>query len=84
MGANDGSTRVPRAKIIFSKVVPRPLGMLKQVLFARFESVVTRFGPGEIPKYLENDPFWGQKRVKNGSKQVFPKVIVDHLGCSNK
>ena len=32
VGANGGSTRVPGAKkMIFSKVVPRPLGMLKQV-----------------------------------------------------
>ena len=36
----------PRGKkIIFSKVVPRPLGMLKQVFLGRFEPVVTRFGP---------------------------------------
>ena len=43
--ANDGSTRVPGAKKIhFPKVVPRPLGMLKQVFLARFEPVVTRFG----------------------------------------
>ena len=32
VGANSGSTGVPGAeKILFSKVVPRPLGMLKQV-----------------------------------------------------
>ena len=46
VGANGGSTGVPGAKkIIFSKVVPRPLGMLKQVLLAQFEPVVTCFGP---------------------------------------
>ena len=139
MGANGGSTRVPRAKkIIFSKVVPRPLGMLKQVFLGRFEPVVACFGPWKIPKCLENGPFrdqqwvkngsktrfskndpgpfmmlkqvvlahfdsvatvfgswklpkclengpfWDQKWVKNGSKRVFPKVILDHLGCSNK
>ena len=74
VGANGGSTRVPGAKkIIFSKVVPRPLGMLKQVFFGRFEPVVARFGPSKIPKCLENGPFWDQKWVKNGSKTRFPK-----------
>ena len=125
-------------KKIFSKVVPRPLGMLKQVLLGRFEPVVARFGPWKIPKCLENGPFWDQQCVKNGSKRcfskndfgpfmmlkqvvlahfepvargfgswkipkcpengpfgtkngskmgqkrIFPKVIPDHLGCSNK
>ena len=50
VGANGGSTRVPGAKkMIFSKVVPRPLGMLKRVLVARFESVVACFGPWKMP-----------------------------------
>ena len=74
MGASGGSTRVRSAKkIIFSKVVPRPLGMLKQVFFGRFEPVVARFGPWKIPKCLENGPFWDQKWVKNGSKTRFSK-----------
>ena len=73
-GANGGSTRVPGAKkIIFSKVVPRPLGMLKQVFLARFEPVVTRFEPWKIPKCLENGAFWDQNWVKNGSKTHFSK-----------
>ena len=46
VGANGGSGRVPRAKkIIFSKVVRRPLGMLRQVFLARYELVMTLFGP---------------------------------------
>ena len=62
VGANGGSTRVPGAKkIIFSKVVPRPLGMLKHVILARFEPVVARFGPWKIPKCLKNGPFRDQK-----------------------
>ena len=66
-GANGGSTGVPGAKkMIFSKVVPKPLGMLKQVFLGRFEPVVARFGPWKIPKYLENGPFWDQQCVKNG------------------
>ena len=67
--ATGGSTGVPGAKkISFSKVVPRPLGMLKQVFLARFEPVVARFGPWKIPKCLENGPVQDQKWVKNGSK----------------
>ena len=73
-GANGGSKRVPGAKkMIFSKVVPRPLGMLKQVFLARFEPVVAGFGPWKIPKCLENGPLWDQKCVKNGSKTRFSK-----------
>ena len=74
VGANGGSTGVPGAKkIIFSKLVPRPLGMLKQVVLAHFEPVVTCFGAWKIPKCLENGPFWDQKWVKNGSKVRFSK-----------
>ena len=61
VGANGGSTGVPGAKkIICSKDVPRLLGMLKQVILAHFEPVVTRFGPWKIPKCLQNGPFWDQ------------------------
>ena len=74
VGANGGSTRVPGAKKkIFSKVVPRPLGMLKQVFLGRFEPVVARFGAWKIPKCLENGPFQDQKWVKNESKTRFSK-----------
>ena len=74
VGANGGSTRVPRAKKnIFSKVVPRPLGMLKQVFLSRFKPVVARFGPWKIPKCLEHGLFWDQQWVKNGSKTHFSK-----------
>ena len=66
--------------MVFSKVVPRQLGMLKQVFLGRFEPVVARFGSWKIPKCLENGPFlgptMGQKWVKNA---FFPKMILDHL-----
>ena len=84
-GAKGRSTKNPGAKkMIFSKIVPRPLGMLKQVVLACFEPVVARFGPWKIPKCLENGPFWDQNGSKMGQKRIFPKVIVDHLGCSNR
>ena len=59
--------------MIFSEVVPRPLGMVKQVFLGRFELVVARFGPWKIRKCFENGPFWDQKWVKNGSKTHFSK-----------
>ena len=74
VGANGGSTVVPGAKkMIFFKVVPRLLWMLKQVFLGRFEPVVARFGPWKLPKCLENGPFQDQKWVKNGSKTHFSK-----------
>ena len=46
---------------------------------------MARFGPWKIPKCLENGPFWDKEWVKNGvKKRIFPKVMLDHLGCSNK
>ena len=69
-----GSTRVPGAeKIIFFKVVPGPLRMLKRVFVAHLVPVVTRFGPWKIPKCLENGLCWDQKWVKTGSKTCFSK-----------
>ena len=77
VGANGGSTRVPGAKkIFFCEVVPRPLGMLKQVFSGRFEPVVTRFGPCKTPKCLENGPLW----VENGSTTRFSKSDLGPLG----
>ena len=81
MGANGGSTRVPRAKRhIFSTGVPRPFGMLKQAFVLRFEPVVTRFGPWKIPKCLEHGPFWDQKWVKNESEMRFSKTDPGPFG----
>ena len=74
VGANRGSTGVPGAKkISFSKVVPRPRGMLNQAFLGRFDPVVARYGRWKIPKCLQNGPFQDQKWVKNGSKMQFSK-----------
>ena len=54
--------------------------MLKQVVLAHFEPVVTRFGPWKIPKCLENGLFWDQKWVKNGSKTRFSKSCLRPFG----
>ena len=44
--------------------------MLQQVILARFEHVVTHFGPVKTLQVLENGPIWDPKWVKNGSKNV--------------
>ena len=67
-------------KMTFFKNDHGPHGMPKQVFLARFELMVARFGPPKIPKCLENGLFCDQKWVKN----VFPKMILDHLGCTKK
>ena len=64
--------------------------MLKQVVFTHFEPVVPHFGPWKIPKCLElfknynMGRFGTENGSKMGQKRVFPKVILDHLGCSSK
>ena len=81
LGANGGSTGFPRArKFISSKVVPRPLGMLKQVFLGHFEPVVARYGPWKIPKCIENGPFQDQKWLKNGSKTHFSENDTGTFG----
>ena len=47
--------------------------MLKQVFFAHFEPMVTRFGPWKIPKCLENGRVWDHKWVKMGQKPCLSK-----------
>ena len=66
--------------MIFSKIVPRPLGMLKQVFLARFDPVVARFGPWKIPKCLESGPVSNQKWVKHGSKTHFSVIDPEPFG----
>ena len=58
------------SKIIFSKCVPRPLGVLKQVFLARFEPMVARYDAPQFQKALKMG-LWGPKKVKNGSKSAF-------------
>ena len=58
--------------------------MPKQVFLARFELGVARFGPPKIPNDLKMGCLgqkMGQKWVKN---VFFQKLILDHLGCTNK
>ena len=83
--ANGGSTRVPKAKkMTFSKVVPRPLGMLKQVFLGCFEPVVACFGPRKIPKCLEIGPFLGPKMGQKWVKTCSSKSDPGRFGMLKK
>ena len=58
--------------------------MLKKMFLARLEPVVTRFGPCKIQKCLVNVMHWAQNGRKMRQKHIFPKVILDCVGCTNK
>ena len=58
--------------------------MPKQVFLARFELVVARFGSPKSPNALKMGCFGTKLGSKMGQKRVFPKMILDHLGCLNK
>ena len=72
------------SKTCFPKNDPRPFMMLKQVVLAHFEPVATGLGSCKIPKCLEMGHFGAKNGSKMGQKGIFPKVIPEHLGCSNK
>ena len=59
------------SKIIFSKFVYGPLGVLKQVFLACFESMVARFDPHKLLRTLENGLFWATKKRLKWVKNVF-------------
>ena len=68
----------------FSKVVPRPLGMLKQVFLDRLSSWWHVLGHGKSQNALKMGHFGTKNVSKMGQKRVFPKVILHHFGCSYK
>ena len=72
------------SKTRFSKSYPGAFGMLKQVFLARFEPMVTRFGPRKTENAFKMGRFGSKIGSKMGQKSLFPKVIVDHLACSTK
>ena len=66
-----------RSKMIFSKVVPQPLGMLKQVVLALFEPMVTRFGTQKDLKQVSKmGPLGANTRSKRGQNPSCPKMIL--------
>ena len=72
------------SKMLFFKNDPRPFMMLKQVVLAHFEPVATSLPNGKFQNALKMGHFGTKNGSTMGQKRVFPKVIPDHLGCSNK
>ena len=68
----------------FSKNDPRPHGMPKQVVLARFQPVVTHFGPSKVPKCLKNGPIWDQKWVENWSRKHFSEIHPRPFGMHKR
>ena len=58
--------------------------MLKQVVLAHFDPVATGSGSWDSQNAFKMGHFGTKNGSKMSQKRVFPKVIPDHLGCSNK
>ena len=61
------------SKMCFSKDTFGLFGVHKQAEPAHFEPMLSKFGPSQGRKGLENGPIWDHKRLKNGSKPWFSK-----------
>ena len=68
-------------KKTFFKNDPGPHGMPKRVFLARFELVVAL---RKSQNALKMGCFGTKNGSKIGQKCVFPKMILDHLGCLNQ
>ena len=64
-----GSPKAPLVQNAFFQR-PRPVGMPKHLVLARFEPVVIRFGPLKDLKQLKNRPFWD--RVQGSKAHPLP------------
>ena len=71
-------------KMTFFKNDPGPHGMPKQVFMTRFEPVVAVLASPKSQNALKMGCFGTNNGSKMGQNCVFPKMILDHLGCLNK
>ena len=72
------------SKMRFSKTHPGSFEGLKQVFFAHFVPVGTRFGPWKIPTSLEKGPSWDQKWIKHGTKSALgPFGVLKQVFSAN-
>ena len=67
----------------FRKNDPRPCATLKQVFLDCFELVVAIWVLQKSQNALKMGCFGTKNGSKMGQKHIFPKLIVDHLGCTN-
>ena len=66
-------------KILFSRFVPRPLGVLKQVFLARFEPMVARNDAPQSQKALKMG-FWVTEKGQKWVKKCFSRMITKPFG----
>ena len=67
----------------FLKNDPTPCATLKQVFLDRFELVVAHFGPPKSQNASKMGCFGTKNGSKMGQKRISPKILLDHLGCTN-
>ena len=85
VGANSGSTGVPgRKKSFFPKLFPDHLGCSSKCFWAILSPWWRVMGHGKSQNALTMGCFKTKNGSKMGQKRNFPKVIMDHSGCSNK
>ena len=68
----------------FLKNDPRPCATLKQVFLDRFELVMAHFGPWKCQNALKMGCFGTKNGSKMGQNRIFPNLILDRLGCTNR
>ena len=85
LGAKGGSTRVTGAKKrFFPKLFLDHLGWSNKCFWAVLSPWWRVLGHGKSQNTLKMGRFGTNNASKMGEKCVFPKMILDHLGCSNK
>ena len=85
VGAKGGSTKVPGAKKrFFPKLFPDHLGCSNTCFWPVLSPWWRVLSHGKSQNALKMGRFKTKKASKMGQKHVFPKVILDHFGCSNK
>ena len=73
-----------RKKSFFPKLFLDHLGCSNKCFWAILSPWWRVLGHGKSQNALKMSRFGTKNGSKMGQKRVFPKVILDHLGCSNK
>ena len=85
-GANGGSTRVPRGEKndFFPKLFLDHLGCSNKCFWPVLSPWWRVWGHVKSQNALKMGRFGTNNGSKMGQNRIFPKVILDHMGCSNK
>ena len=73
-----------RKKSFFPKLFPDHLGCSNTCFWPGLSPWWRVLGHGKSQNALKMGRFKTKNASKMGQKRVFPKVILDHFGCSNK